>query len=101
MERETTLMIEAMEKSIVLVEKRVRAARRDDTLVCIQCMEEELPWMRSQLGAAVRYRQVLEKPDATILERLDAYWAIQDTHASVQSMREKTDTHWNRKIRLP
>ena len=100
MQADSYQMIDAMQKSIVLVQKRIELAKRKYSFVCVECMEKELPWMSKQLESASMWGEILEEPASTPLDRLEAYWAIQDTYKNVKNMREKTDKYWQWKLEV-
>jgi len=100
MKNDSAKMIDAMQKNILLVEKRIELAKKKYTLVCVECMERELPWMNRQLETATQWNEILEEPGNTALDHLEAYWAIQDTHKTVRAMKENTDKYWRWKLDL-
>jgi hypothetical protein len=100
MKDDSTRMIDAMQKNIMLVEKRIEVAKKKYSFVCVECMEKELPWMNKELEAATQWSQVLDEPGASPLDHLEAYWAIQDTHKSVRNMKQKTDKYWRWKLEI-
>jgi hypothetical protein len=98
MKNDSAKMIAAMQKNITLVEKRIEVAKKKYSFVCVECMEKELPWMTRQLESATLWSEILAEPGASPLDHLEAYWAIQDTHKNVRTMKEKTDKYWRWKL---
>ncbi len=100
MKNDSSTMIDAMQKNIILVQKRIELAKTRYSLVCVECMERELPWMNKQLENATMWNEIMEDPGNSPLDHLEAYWAIKDTHKNVKNMKEKTDRYWRWKLDL-
>ena len=98
MQTESARMIKVMAKSIILVQKRIEVAKKKDDIMCIECMEQRLPMMQSQLKSAMAWDDILTASNKPALDHLEAYWAIQDSYKAVKKLKDQSDRYWRWKL---